>query len=285
MFVTGEFRRVNVEKIKETNMLENYNYFYMQNLLNTLELEAIRKKNVKVVIGRCDNFVYEMMEKVLRDLNCTIINERRVGGEDNLSVLAQKVVNNEADFGIQLSNDAESMIVIDDKGNIIKDDLYTALLSIISVSLKETNQIVVPFTTTEVMEQIATKYNAGIVRIEMSPHKQNISKKTPTPAPKRQHFQKLPLSSCCELGKNNVFSPNNKKANPTMPNIAQTREIIILRTLPNKTLSGIMFVILSLISFINFFIRTPPQIIKLSARGLQAPSRARRLCNRFQMRA
>ena len=56
------------------------------------------------------------------------------------------------------------MTVIDDKGHIIKDDLYTALLSIISVSLKETSQIVVPFTTTEVMEQIATKYNAGIVR-------------------------------------------------------------------------------------------------------------------------
>jgi len=164
MFVTGEFRRVNVEKIKETNMLENYNYFYMQNLLNTLELEAIRKNNVKVVVGRCDNFVYEMMEKVLRDLNCTIINERRLSGEDTLTVLSQKVINNEADFGIQLSADAESMIVIDDKGNIIKDDLYTALLSIISVSLKETNQIVVPFTTTEVMEQIATKYNAGIVR-------------------------------------------------------------------------------------------------------------------------
>ncbi len=164
MFVTGEFRRVNVEKIKETNMLENYNYFYMQNLLNTLDLDAIRKNNIKVVVGKCDNFVYEMMEKVLRDLNCTIINERRIGGEDTLSILSQKVVNSEADFGIQLSSNAESMIVIDDKGNVIKDDLYTALLSIISVKLKETNQIVVPFTTTEVMEQIATKYNAGIVR-------------------------------------------------------------------------------------------------------------------------
>ena len=164
MFVTGEFRRVNVEKIKETNMLENYNYFYMQNLLNTLDLEAIRKNNIKVVVGRCDNFVYEMMEKVLRDLNCTIINERRLSGEDSLNILSQKVVNNEADFGIQLSNDAESMVVIDDKGNIIKDDLYTALLSIISVRLNETSQIVVPFTATEVMEQIATKYNAGIVR-------------------------------------------------------------------------------------------------------------------------
>ena len=36
IFVTGEFRRVNVEKIKGTNVLENYNYFYMQNLINTL---------------------------------------------------------------------------------------------------------------------------------------------------------------------------------------------------------------------------------------------------------
>lgn len=164
MFVTGEFRRVNVEKIKGTNILENYNYFYMQNLLNTLDLEAIRKKNVKVVVGKCDNFVYDIMEKVLRDLNCTIINERRLNGEDTLNMLAQKIVSNGADFGIQLNADGESMVVIDDKGNIIKDDLYTALLSIISIQLKETNQIVVPFTATEVMEQIATKYNAGIVR-------------------------------------------------------------------------------------------------------------------------
>lgn len=168
MFVTGEFRRVNVEKIKETNMLENYNYFYLQNLMNTLDLEAIRRNNVKVVVGKCDNFVYEMMEKILRDLNCSIVNERRDNGDDNLTILSQKVVNSGAAFGIQLSADGETMTVIDDKGQVIKEDLYTALLSIISVKLKDANQIVVPFTTTEVMEQIATKFNTGIVRTKTS---------------------------------------------------------------------------------------------------------------------
>lgn len=191
MFVTGEFRRVNVEKIKETNMLENYNYFYMQNLLNTLDLDAIRKNNVKVVIGKCDNFVYEMMEKVLRDLNCTIINERRDNGEDDLSILSQKVVNNQADFGIRVSNDAESMILVDNEGNVIKDDLYTALLSIISVKLKEVNKIVVPFTTTEVMEQIATKINAGIVRTKTS---------------QQEHMSTLIANSTAEAKKNFILN-------------------------------------------------------------------------------
>lgn len=191
MFVTGEFRRVNVEKIKETNMLENYNYFYMQNLLNTLDLDAIRKNNVKVVIGKCDSFVYEMMEKVLRDLNCTVINERRDNGEDDLSILSQKVVNNEADFGIRINPDAESMILVDDKGEVIKDDLYTAVLSIISIKLKECNQIVVPFTSTEVMEQIATKYDAGIVRTKTS---------------QQEHMSKLMENSTAEAKKKFVLN-------------------------------------------------------------------------------
>ncbi len=216
MFVTSEFRRVNVEKIKETNMLENYNYFYMQNLLNTLDLERIRKNNIKVVVGKCDNFVYEMMEKVLRDLNCTIINERRLSGEDSLNILSQKVVNNEADFGIQLNADAESMVVIDDKGNVIKDDLYTALLSIISVRLKETNQIVVPFTTTEVMEQIATKYNAGIVRTKTN---------------QQEFMSKLMESSTNDVKKNFVLNYDV---------FAATAKIINYISRENTTLSAVI---------------------------------------------
>jgi mannose-1-phosphate guanylyltransferase/phosphomannomutase len=164
IFVTGEFRRINVEKIKETNILENYNYFYLQNLLNTLKLDAIRKASLKVVVGKSDSFVYEMVEKVLRDLNCTIINERRDSGEENLNILSQKVVSSSADLGILLNPDAESMTLIDNKGRIISGELYTALLSVISVKLNMLNRIIVPFTTTEVMEKIAKDYNTSVVR-------------------------------------------------------------------------------------------------------------------------
>jgi len=156
------------------------------------------------------------MEKILRDLNCMIINERRDNGEDSLNILSQKVVNSGAALGIQLSADAESMILIDDKGQVIKGDLYTALLSIISVKLKEANQIVVPFTTTEVMEQIATKFNTGIVRTKTS---------------QQEHMSKLMENSNADAKKNFILNYDV---------FAATAKIINYISKENTTLSALV---------------------------------------------
>ena len=191
IFVTGEFRRVNVEKIKGTSVLENYNYFYMQNLLNTLEVDAIRAKGLKVVVGKCNNFVYEMLEKILRDLNCTIINARRESNNETFALMSQKVTSNNADLGIVISDDAEGMTLIDNKGRIIAGDLYTALLSIISVKLNVASEIVVPVTATQVMEEIAEKYNTKVVR---------------TKTAQQEHMSKLMASSNIEAKKNFILN-------------------------------------------------------------------------------
>ena len=211
IFVTGEFRRVNVEKIKGTNVLENYNYFYMQNLINTLNVDAIRRKNAKVVVGKCDNFIYEMLESVLRDLNCTIVGARRESSDE--AILSQKVIDAGADFGIQISNDAESMTLIDNKGRIIAGDLYTALISIISVKLNISNQIVVPVTATSAFEEIASKVNASVVR---------------TKTAQQEHMSKLMASSSLEAKKNFILNYDA---------IAATAKIIDYIATENTTLA------------------------------------------------
>ncbi|MBQ7669079.1 MAG: NTP transferase domain-containing protein [Clostridia bacterium] len=216
IFVTGEFRRVNVEKIKGTSVLENYNYFYIQNLINTLNVEAIRRKNVKVVVGKCNNFIYEMLETVLRDLNCTVIGARRESSEETLSVLSQKVVDLGADFGVNIANDAESMTLIDNKGRVISGDLYTALISIISVKLKVSDKIVVPVTSSSAFEEIATKYNATIVR---------------TKTAQQEHMSKLMASSTAEAKKNFILNYDA---------IAATAKIVDYIASENTTISSLI---------------------------------------------
>ena len=41
-----------------------------------------------------------MLEKILRDLNCTIINARRESNNETFALMSQKVTSNSADLGI-----------------------------------------------------------------------------------------------------------------------------------------------------------------------------------------
>ena len=80
-------------------------------LVNDILYNALTKHvyKSKVVVGKCDNFIYEMLEKILRDLNCTIINARRESNNETFALMSQKVTSNNADLGIVISDDAADL--------------------------------------------------------------------------------------------------------------------------------------------------------------------------------
>ena len=160
-FVTGEFRRVSATSINTTSVLENYNYFYMQNLLNTLDIDAVRARNVKVVVGKTDAFVYANIEKVLNDLKCQVVYEKE---ENEYEAIATKVTELKADMGIIVDATAEKLTLIDNKGRVIDGDLFTALISIVAVKTGDSTHIIVPITASSVMDQLADKYKVGVLR-------------------------------------------------------------------------------------------------------------------------
>lgn len=167
MFVTGEFRRTEVSRIKQINILTDYNYYYLQNLVNTVNADKIKKSRFKIIVGETTRFVRYMISQICEELRCEML-YRSEYNESTLEDMVEEVVKMNADFGIVMDGSAEKMLVIDDKGRIIKNDLYNALIQIISLKTSMTNSVVVPITSSNVMETLAVKYNAKLVRTKTS---------------------------------------------------------------------------------------------------------------------
>jgi mannose-1-phosphate guanylyltransferase/phosphomannomutase len=80
-----------------------------------------------------------------------------------LPAIASAVVQSGADLGAVLDPNAERLILIDEKGQIIQDDLFTALLALI-VLKGETGPVVVPVTAPRAIENLAERYQGQVVR-------------------------------------------------------------------------------------------------------------------------
>ncbi|NPV72620.1 MAG: NTP transferase domain-containing protein [Pelotomaculum sp.] len=80
-----------------------------------------------------------------------------------LPSMARAVMESGADAGAVLDPNADLLILIDEKGRIIQDDLLTALLSLIILK-KQGGTVVVPVTAPRAIEVLAERYQGRVVR-------------------------------------------------------------------------------------------------------------------------
>lgn len=172
VFITGDFKRADLATLKQPTTLSNYNDFYFQSLLSTVNKDEIKKSKLNIAIGSNNDYINELSTKLLKNLNCNVIAINTSNIDDASKLLSQT----KFDLGVIIDNTAEHIELIDDSGRIIKNDLYTAIASIISVKSKMLNEFVVPITTTSVVEKLASSVNAQVTRTKTS--QQEVMEKT-----------------------------------------------------------------------------------------------------------
>lgn len=80
-----------------------------------------------------------------------------------LPELAQRVIENGADAGAVLDPNADGLILIDEKGRVIQDNLLTALISLVILK-GQSGPVIVPVTAPMVIELLAEQYRGKVVR-------------------------------------------------------------------------------------------------------------------------
>ncbi len=84
-----------------------------------------------------------------------------------LPEIAQRVVASGSDVGVVLEPNADYLILIDEKGRVIQDDLLTALFSLMILKEKG-GPVVVPVTAPKVIEIMAQQYHSKVIRTKTS---------------------------------------------------------------------------------------------------------------------
>ncbi len=172
LFNRDDFRRVSIKEVGEITFPPRVPENYSEELLRRIDVEAIKKRNLKIVLDYGYSGASSIFATFLGKLNCEVISlnayqeqldpsQSRTNNSANIASIVKSLG---ADVGIMLGDGAEKITFVDDQGRVIEGD--EALVSWIQMVL-EINpkaKIAVPVSSTHVLEKLADKTGGTIVR-------------------------------------------------------------------------------------------------------------------------
>ncbi|MEG6616120.1 mannose-1-phosphate guanyltransferase [Peptococcaceae bacterium 1198_IL3148] len=169
----GDYCRADYTNILSTALVPGVAEAYIESLTDNLDIRALRGAAYRVVMA----YDYKNFEPYVSRLalNANLIVENIAEHADAkqpaswqtyqslLPKLGQAVIDKQADAGAIIDPNGDNMILVDELGQAIQEDMLTALLAL--VVLKERGgPVVVPVTAPMAIEDLAQRYNSTVVR-------------------------------------------------------------------------------------------------------------------------
>ncbi|WP_036936750.1 mannose-1-phosphate guanyltransferase [Pseudobacteroides cellulosolvens] len=167
-FFREDFRRCSGEEISRLNNITDFKNYYVRSILNDVNIDAIRTFPQKICIISPSDFVISLVVPMLQDIGCKVASfSSAFNAHDKI---VEEIEKNNADFAAFIDSNGETLSLIDKSGNIINDDLFLSLTSLIMFKNIANSKVVVPITAPSVIESLAKKYNGNVLRTKTSPH-------------------------------------------------------------------------------------------------------------------
>lgn len=164
-FVREDFRRVKTDTFKQINHIYNGLEYYTRQLINELGVHKIRAQKYKVVLCIKNPMLLGIAQSILQELR---VNVKIYDEFNDILGLKKEVLENSANLGIRIDDECEQGILIDEKGNVIKDDLFDAINALVMLKSTNIKTLVVPVTASSTMEQIAEMCGCKFIRTKTS---------------------------------------------------------------------------------------------------------------------
>jgi mannose-1-phosphate guanylyltransferase / phosphomannomutase len=164
-FVREDFRRVKTEDFKRMTHMSDYMEYYIRQVINGVGVHNIRTQRYKVVLSVRNPMLLSIVQSMFSELR---INMKLYSEYNDLQGLSKEVVESGASLGVSLSEEGDTAVIIDEKGNILKDNLFEALSAFVILKSTKLKTLVVPVTSSSVMEDIACSCGAKFIRAKTS---------------------------------------------------------------------------------------------------------------------
>ena len=178
IFFREQFHRVLSDEVGDIIYPARISDFYRKDLLRTIDQETVRKVGLDVVID-CANGAGSMVAPaILGELGCrvTTLNARfdeflgpRTFEQMPSSILnlARVVKALDADLGVALDGDADRAMFVDEEGNVLSGDASLAMFSREIVREKKGGTIIVPTSSSRVINRIIEPSGGKIIRCKL----------------------------------------------------------------------------------------------------------------------
>lgn len=179
----------NKKEIEENQYFENtkiqkleieekkYRGLHTEEILKNIDTAGIKEKKYKVAFDPINSAGSIIIRELLESLSCEVfgINEEQNGEFThepeplikNLTQIKEYTALVKADIGFALDPDADRLVVVDDKGEILSEE-YTLALSIFSVFLKgEKSDAVINMSTSKMNDEVAKMFGQKIIKTKV----------------------------------------------------------------------------------------------------------------------
>ncbi|MFZ5989002.1 MAG: sugar phosphate nucleotidyltransferase [Bacillota bacterium] len=175
-FQREDFSRCEGDSIKGIEIVPDYTSFYIRNIINSVKE---KKLGYRIALNSPSKFILDTVSELLTSLECVVEttnldldNKRtmRNGNEsDEITYFTSLTRMGDYDLGVSIEDTSEKMMLIDSNGRVVTDDLFTALISLIMFKTVQGGTVVVPISTSHVVEKLAEENNGKVIRTKTSP--------------------------------------------------------------------------------------------------------------------
>lgn len=158
IFAREDFSRCEGCSVMQIKNISSFTDFHVMNLINRMKSS---KLNHRILVCPEKSLSSDTLSEVLRKIGCVI--DRCSSKEFSEMVSAFNY-----DMSVKISNNAEKVQIADDKGRIVSEDLFLAIIALISFSQESGSTLVAPLSASKILETMAKQYKGKVVRSKTS---------------------------------------------------------------------------------------------------------------------
>ncbi|HWP82282.1 MAG TPA: sugar phosphate nucleotidyltransferase [Bacteroidota bacterium] len=180
LFFAEDFIRANYDKVGTLNFPERTTESYMERFLATINVQAIRSADLKIVVDYSNGVASTIFPIILGNLNVQVVSlhayldSRRLTRtkeefDRSIQELGHVVTSLQYDLGVMLDAGAEKIFVVDEHGcQIDNDRMLTLMTKLVLLANKNIKTIAVPISASGEIDLIAREHKVKVVRTRES---------------------------------------------------------------------------------------------------------------------
>lgn len=174
-FFREDFRLTSPREVGDIDFPSRIIEEYIERYFDLIDTKTIKKKGFKIVLDYSFGSSSLVLPLILGKLGCESISlnaflepHKKINmadtGSNSLQQLSNIVTTLNADMGIKFGWDAEEMVVVDEKGDIISDQKLLALFCLLNLRKNSDIIIAVPVNATSIIDKLANEYCSKVIR-------------------------------------------------------------------------------------------------------------------------
>lgn len=168
-----DFPRVGADRLRPREFISGIAEGYLTELLAQINAAGLREARLRLVMAYDPRNLSTFVETLGHALQLEIENLDFSGPDElplswdnyleNLACLAERVTAAGAAAGAVIDPNADRLVLVDERGRVIRDSLLTVLIALIILKARQ-GPVVVPVTAPRAVENLAQRYQGRVVR-------------------------------------------------------------------------------------------------------------------------